>query len=264
MKIDRIKTILGLKKRPCRKGKKPPRWEVIVENPVYDLTVFKIHFGALTLKAYTKGEHVLRFEIIVHNVGKLGIGRILERFPSVIGYLKSVMGRFLSTLSAIDAAFLSDAAWEQLPLPSQVGNTRVGGIDLQKPRMRAVMSAVIALAASPNGFTASQLAGKIRSLSGATDYGPTHAAYDLKKFRGKQWVHRIQKSRRYEPTFEGLQSMAAVVTLHDKIIRPILAAGSSAKPTHHNSIHVNLALDSHRRGHRIKLNGYIVDFGIAV
>ena len=32
-------------------GAKAPRVEVVVETPVYDLTVFKLHVGKLTLKA---------------------------------------------------------------------------------------------------------------------------------------------------------------------------------------------------------------------
>ena len=36
--------------------------EVVIEKPRYDLTMFKVHFGNLTLKAYTKGEHVLRVD----------------------------------------------------------------------------------------------------------------------------------------------------------------------------------------------------------
>jgi len=34
----------------------------VIETPQYGLTIFKVHFGALTLKGYTKGEHVLRFD----------------------------------------------------------------------------------------------------------------------------------------------------------------------------------------------------------
>ena len=44
--------------------KRRPRLEVVLETPAYDLTVFKVHFGKLTLKAYTKGERVLRFEVV--------------------------------------------------------------------------------------------------------------------------------------------------------------------------------------------------------
>jgi len=68
LNVKKLKTIFGFKGRPHRDRKgKPPRLEVVVETPSYDLTIFKLHFGKLTLKAYTKGEHVLRFEAIAHN-----------------------------------------------------------------------------------------------------------------------------------------------------------------------------------------------------
>ena len=58
-----------------------PRVGVVLETPAWDLTVFKVHFGLLTLKGYTKGARVLRFEAITHNTRQLGCGRALERFP---------------------------------------------------------------------------------------------------------------------------------------------------------------------------------------
>ena len=53
----------------------------------YDLTVFKLHFGRLTGKAYTKGERVLRFEAIVHNTAELRCGRMIEKFPEIVTQL---------------------------------------------------------------------------------------------------------------------------------------------------------------------------------
>jgi len=47
--------------------KNPTRWGVVVETPTYDLTVFKVHYGKMTLKIYTNGARVLRVEVIVHN-----------------------------------------------------------------------------------------------------------------------------------------------------------------------------------------------------
>jgi hypothetical protein len=41
------------------------------------LTLFKVHFGNLTLNAYTKSEQVLRFEAITHNTRQLRYGRVL-------------------------------------------------------------------------------------------------------------------------------------------------------------------------------------------
>jgi hypothetical protein len=122
----------------------------------YDLTIFKLHCGKLTLKIYTKGERVLRIEAIAHNTLELRSGRSLEKFPDIVVALKSVLRRFMDALSCIDQSFIADELLEQLPAPSQVGKTRVGGIDLNKPRMRWVGEAVVALSPSPGGFTASE------------------------------------------------------------------------------------------------------------
>jgi hypothetical protein len=59
------------------------RLEKILECSVHDLTVFKLHFGKLTLKMYDKGERVLRIEIIVNNVQELRCGKRLEKLPAM-------------------------------------------------------------------------------------------------------------------------------------------------------------------------------------
>ena len=110
----------------------------------------------------------------------------------------------------------------QLPQAAQIGQTKVGGIDLNKPRMRRVAEAVLTLSAAPAGFTVSDLARHVHARSGATEseYGPRRAAYDIKKLRAKAMVRKIGKSRRYEPVPEGLRSLTALLVLRDKIIRP--------------------------------------------
>jgi hypothetical protein len=40
--------------------------------------------------------------------------------------------------------------------PARTGATRTGGIDLNKPRIRAALSAALALAAAPHGFTVTE------------------------------------------------------------------------------------------------------------
>jgi hypothetical protein len=116
--------------------------------------------------------------------------------------------------------FIADEMLEQLPAPAQVGKTKVGGIDLNKPRMRWVAEAIIALSPSPGGFTASELARQVQMLSNQieSEYGARRAAYDLKKLRGKQIVRRIGQTRRYESMPKGLKAMTALVVLRDKAI----------------------------------------------
>jgi len=230
--VKQLKTIFGAKGRPHwdRKGK-APRLEVVVERPQYDLTIFKLHFGKLTLKVYTKGERVLRVEVIVHNTKELRCGRLLERFPTIVTRLQQILGQFLNNVYAMDAAFISDAMLDELPNPSQVGKTRVGGIDMNKPRTRAVLTAALSLACSPDGFTARQFAATVQSMRSPTDpdYDARRAAYDLKKLRGKKLLTKPADSRRYCVPPEAIRTVGALVILREKVLRPILAGVGKPK-----------------------------------
>ncbi len=232
--LKRIKTIFGRQRRPHYKGTaKAHRVSVerILERPAYDLTIFKIHFGPFTLKLYTKGEAILRCEVTVHNAKALHCKRDLDHFPQVIAKLQQILVRFLNQLHALDQAFVADDTLDTLGHPGLVGSARTAGLDLNKPRLRTVLQAVIALAPLPNGFTASQLADKVRHLMGWDDsqYRPRQAAYDLKKLRGKQWVEKIGHSRRYQPLPTGLKIIAALLTLREKVVKPILAGAAKPK-----------------------------------
>jgi hypothetical protein len=60
-------SFFGYKNRPHnRRGKKPKRLQHILDQSAYDLTVFKLHFGPMTLKLYDKDPRVLRMEAIAH------------------------------------------------------------------------------------------------------------------------------------------------------------------------------------------------------
>jgi hypothetical protein len=98
--------------------------------------------------------------------------------------------------------------------------------------MRAVVEAVIALSPSPNGFTASDLAARVRALGNDRhpQYGPRHAAYDLKKLRGKRIVCRIGHTRRYQPIASGLRAMTALVVLRNKAIKPATGRRPGSPP----------------------------------
>lgn len=231
--LERIKTIFGSKRRPFRhQGHQPPRLEAVVETPTYNLTVFKLHFANLTLKVYSKGARLLRFEVIVHNTKNLPVKRALDAFPGLIAYLRPILTRFLNTLQAVDAAFISDDLLDRLPTPAQLGSTTVAGIQLDQPRMRAVLQAVLALAPTPNGFAASDLAAKVRQLLGdaAAHYRTRQAAYDLKKLRAKHLVQKLGTSHKYAPTPSGLPAMAALALLREKVIKPVLAGVAKPKP----------------------------------
>ena len=74
--------------------------------------------------------------------------------------LAGLCQRFCTALDCVDIGFLPDGTLDQLPLPAQLGASRVGGIDVNKPRIRAALAAVLALAPSPGGFTVAEMTAK--------------------------------------------------------------------------------------------------------
>jgi len=54
--VPRLRTLFGVGQRPRRKAGADlsPRQAVVIERPRWNLTLFKVHFGLLTLKGYTK------------------------------------------------------------------------------------------------------------------------------------------------------------------------------------------------------------------
>jgi hypothetical protein len=216
-----VKTLFGAKQRPRGRGR-PPRLEAVVERPTYDLTVFKVHFGRRTVKLYTKGERVLRIEAIVHNTAELRCGKVLDRFPRIVDCLAELLERFLNVLRSIDAPFVAGTTLDELPLSGQLGPRRVGGIDLNRPRIRAVIEAVVALSAVPEPFTSARLATRVTEAT-RLPYTPRQAAYDLRKLRAKSLVTRVPRRLGYQASPEGLRTMAALLVLRDKVERPVLA-----------------------------------------
>ena len=94
-----------------------------------------------------------------------------------------------------------------------------------------------------------------------TPYGPRHAAYDLKKLRGKQIVRRIGHTCRYEPLASGLRAITALIVLRNKAIKPLLAA---AQPLHPTRGELNpKPIDAHYYALRFAMHGVFHELGIA-
>jgi hypothetical protein len=224
--IPALRTLFGARRRPGKYGTAPsPRVGVALERPAWDLTVFKVHFGLLTLKGYTKGARVLRFEAINCNTRQLGRGRALDRFPQIVARLAGMCQRFCTALDCVDTGFIPGGTLDQLPLPAQLGASRVGGIDVNKPRIRAALAAVLALAPAPGGFTVAGMTAKVHAMTGQTHatYNTRQAAYDLRKLRGKQLISKPRGTRRYYLPGPAARTISALLTLRDHVIAPILA-----------------------------------------
>ncbi|MEA2021432.1 MAG: hypothetical protein U9N08_03035 [Candidatus Caldatribacteriota bacterium] len=263
--VKTVRTIFGYKHRPHKKCKnqKQPCFEVVLERPVYDMTVFKINYKRLTVKMYSKGERVLRTEVVAHNTKDLQCGKVIEKFPVITEKLKAILEHFLSILHCVDVSFINAATWENWSKPSLVGKSKVSGLNVNQPRIQSVMKAIIAVSVKPKGFTALELAEKIKEQLNNTNFHYTsrQASYDLKKFRGKEIVFLPKGSHYYKVTQDGLKAMAAYITLKDEILIPLLDNACKRKtgPKPPNRCHI----DEHYKNIQIEMQKIFEHQGIA-
>ena len=54
-------------------------------------------------------------------------------------------------------------------------------------------------------------------------YHPRQTAYNLRKLRGKALIKRISGTRRYRVRRPGLHTLAGLLILRDKVLKPVLA-----------------------------------------
>jgi hypothetical protein len=221
--VPRLKTIFGRRNRPHLHGGRG--LERRIEHTEYDLTVFKLRFGRLELKMYDKGARVLRIEMIARNVKDLNCGKLLTRVPEMLAKMQHTLIEFLNVVQAVHHCEVSARQLDALPTPSACGDKRIAGVDLQKPRMQAVASAVIALAAAPDGFTAKALAEQTKRQNQRPRRfcSARQTAYELRKLRAKGLVERIPKTRRYHVRKPAIQILAGWFVLREKVIKPVLA-----------------------------------------
>jgi predicted transcriptional regulator len=98
------------------------------------------------------------------------------------------------------------------------------------------------LAAAPRG-TVADLAAKVQTLPGHVVYTTRQAACDIRKLRGKHLAVRQDRSRSYHVPPQAARTIAALLTLREHVIAPILAgirsprmgrsAGQSARSGHY-------------------------------
>jgi hypothetical protein len=130
-------------------------------------------------------------------------------FPEAVAVLRQMVERFVAVLDCLrDTTFIDPGSLDQLSQPGHLGAVHVGGIDLNRPRARAVIQALLAPSPNPAGFTSSEFATKVVRLLNDERYSPSRAAHDLRKVPCKGLVTKIPRSRRYRVDPAGLRAMA--------------------------------------------------------
>lgn len=226
LNVERIKTMFGKKHRPHYKKSGNSALQVSIEIPDYNLTVFKIHFGALTLKLYDKGERTLRAEVVVHNTKDLKCKRSLKHFTTICEKLKDIMQSFLNNLLHAHISMISEDELKKLVSCQKKGKQRISGINPFKKIDICVMHAVMAVCFKPFGFSTADVVQKLKKMYGL-NLKPTQVAYVLRKLKLKKILLTQKAKRKYHVSSNGLQIILGVIVITEQQLPKILACSAN-------------------------------------
>jgi hypothetical protein len=98
-------------------------------------------------------------------------------------------------------------------------------------------------------------------MGGQAGYTVRQAGYDLRKLRGKHLIDKPGRARRYHVLPEAVRSIAALLTLRDEVIAPILAGVRSPRMGRKPKIWT--VVDRDYEQIRIHMQTLFVDLGLS-
>ena len=236
-----VRTLFGVETTtpPARPGPVDPlAGRDRANDPGTNLTIFKVHFGLLTLKAYTKGEHVLRFEAIVHNTRQLRTGRALDKFAAhrrpTDRHGRAVHHHARLRRHRVPARRHPRPATRN---PPRSAPSASAASTLNKPRIRAALAAVTRVGAAPEWIHRRRLRRPGQRARPATATTPPAKPPTIcASSAANTSSNKPGKSRRYHVAYPKPPAPSrALLTLRDHVIAPILAGvrspESAANPT---------------------------------
>jgi len=102
------------------------------------------------------------------------------------------------------------------------------------------------------GITNKSLRALMTGLLGGANYTMNQASYDLARLRVNALITRIHGKNRYRLTGDGLRFAIFYTKLHDRLLRPLLAADQPPAPVplrkalHTIDIHITETIDQAR------------------
>ena len=138
--------------------------------------------------------------------------------------------------------FIADGLLDRLPTPAQIGATRVGGVDLNKPPTCHSGSRL----RGPHPGRAVRGPGAVRrvgllhrrrvhrqvhAITGHTGYTVWQAAYLLRKLRGNELITKPGRTRRYHLQPRTAGSIAALLTLREHVSHRSSSASAAPHET---------------------------------
>ena len=182
------------------------------------------------VKQYLKQGRAIRIETVVNDTRDFEIGRRLAHLPEISATVRHVNHRLLMIERAGQACGLESAIFERISQPCAREGSRTGALRFGDPRVTALAGALSAHVHTVSGFTNQRLRSLVAGLLGV-DYTPNQMSYDLRRLRLHGLITRQPGTNTYTLTPDGVRFAIFYTKVHDRILRPLLAADHPPAPT---------------------------------
>jgi hypothetical protein len=200
--------------------------KVVNRDTEMTLNVF---YRSSRIKEYLKEGRALRVEFVCNSPDDLGCSRRLLHLPELQAKARAANSRLLTMQRAGQGCAISTSLLERVQLPSIEEGQRTGALRFGDKRAMALVGALCVNLHAVNGMTNRSLRALVAGLLG-DPYSTAQMTYDLRRLRLKGLIRRLEHRNRYLLTPDGIRVALFYTKLHDRLLRPLLAADYPPAP----------------------------------
>jgi hypothetical protein len=205
-----------------------PKTKIVTRGT--DVTVNAFYKNS-RIKQYLKDGRALRIETVVNSPDDLRCQRRLVHLDELQTRARAVNRRLLDTERVGQGCVLASPAFERIARPTLTEDgRRAPALRFGDPRVQALAGALCTTMLAVTGITNKSLRALMTGLLDGIDYTTNRASYDLARLRLNGLIDRVPGKNRYRLTGDGLRFAIFYTKLHDRLLRPLLAADQPPAP----------------------------------
>ena len=212
----------------------PGTFRTAIDRPAIDPddkgVVVNIFYKHSRVKQYLKEGRALRIETVVNSPRDLACNARLPNLDELQGKARAINKRILEAERAGQETVLASPAFERIAHPSAgADGRRTPALRFGDPRVTALAGALASTLTAATGITNKSLRALLASLLNAP-YTPGQMTYDLRRLRLAGLIRRIEHTNRYVLTPDGVKFAVFYTKLHNRLLRPLMAADQPQAP----------------------------------
>ncbi len=192
--------------------------------------VLNLFYKHSRIKQYLKDGRAMRIETVINAPRDLGCNARLHNLAELQAKARAANHRILEAERAGQGTVLASPAFERIAHPSvNADGRRTPALRFGDPRVLALAGALCTTLLAATGITNKSLRALMTGLLHAP-YTPGQMTYDLRRLRLAGLIRRIEHTNRYVLTPDGIKVAIFYTKLHNRLLRPLLAADQPQAP----------------------------------